>query len=342
MNIGKIVGRLKNRHGLRVAVKEALDTLPSAVCYFTSSGTVKLCNSAMYGLFRKIAQCDLQSLAELNDALDGCDQTTGIIRDGNVFLFPDGTAWQYSADEVKTVKGEVYTEAVFCDVTELYEKRQELKKQSRELKKMYRELKNLSDNVLEMTREQEILNLKSRLHDQMNMGVASIRQILRQDTTSEENAAAVMQFRRAIQVLQEENAYPQDDVAEFIRDAEVSGIHVEITGSLPEDENQLHLLLPVMREACVNAARHADASVLYVAAEQTEAAVTLRITNDGKKPAGEITPRGGLADLGEMIAGAGGRMEIRSQPAFLLTVTLPAGRREKKQEVPYDKGTCDR
>ena len=99
-------------------------------------------------------------------------------------------------------------------MTELYEKQQELKCQSRELKKMYRELKVLSENVLEMTREQEILNLKTRLHDQMNMGVAAIRQILRQSTTSEENAAAVAQFRRAIQVLREENVYPQDDVVE--------------------------------------------------------------------------------------------------------------------------------
>lgn len=332
MRVGNLAGRIRSKRQLRIAVKEALDTLPSAVCYFTSKGTVKLCNTAMYDLFRKIAQCDLQSLAELNHALEGCDRTTGIMREGNVFLFPDGRAWQYSADTVKTADGESYTEAIFSDVTELYEKQQELKKQSRELKKMYRELKILSGNIMEMTREQEILNLKSRLHDQMNMGVAAIRQILRQNTTSEENAAAVMQFRRAIQVLQEENAYPQDDVAEFIRDAEVSGIQVNITGDLPKEEEMLHLLLPVMREACVNAARHGDATTLYILAEQTEDYITLRITNDGSQPKGEITPRGGLADLSKVIFGAGGRMEIQSQPDFVLTVTLPLGNQEK--EVP--------
>lgn len=334
MNVGTITGRLKDKHALRVAVKEALDTLPSAVCYFTSTGTVKLCNTAMYKLFRKITQCDLQSFAELNEALDGCDKTTGVIRDGNVFLFPDGRAWQYSVGEVKTADGAVYTEAVFSDVTELYEKRRELQQQSRELKKMYQELKTLSANVLEMTREQEILNLKARLHDQMNMGVAAIRQLLRQNNTSKENAAAVMQFRRAIQVLQEENSYPQDDVAEFVRDAAVSGIHVEITGELPKAEEVLHLLLPVMREACVNAARHADASALYIAAEQTETGVTLRITNDGRQPEGTVTPRGGLADLGRSIAKAGGRMEILSQPEFALTVTLPVSTQKTEQEVP--------
>ena len=137
MRIKTFTRRLKNRYKLRVAVKEALDTLPTAVCYFTPSGTVKLCNRAMYALFRRIAQNDLQNFDELQKALDGCDQSTGIIRKGNVFLFPDGRAWKYSAEKVKTADGKLYTETVFSDVTDLYEKQQELKRQSRELKKMY-------------------------------------------------------------------------------------------------------------------------------------------------------------------------------------------------------------
>ena len=323
MNLKELAGRIKKKHALRWAVKEALDTLPSAVCYFTAAGNVKLCNTAMCDLIRKITQNDLQTLDELNEALDSCNQNTGVIREGNLFLFPDGHAWQYSVDKVTAADGRIYTEAVLSDVTELYEKRQKLQRQSRELKKMYRELKILSANVLEMTREEEILNLKSRLHDQMNMGVAAIRQILRQNTTSEENAAAIAQFRRAIQVLQEENAYPQGDIAEFIRDAEVSGIRVEITGDFPEEKEVL--LLPVLREACVNAARHADASVLYITAERKSNAMRLLLTNDGRQPQQEVIPRGGLVDLGRMLAEAGGKIEIQSQPQFLLTVTLPIG-----------------
>lgn len=322
MRLRKPARRLREQYELRAAVKEALDTLPTAVCYFTPSGAVKLCNQTMYALFRKLAQSDLQSFFELQAALDGCDAATGIIRDGNVFLFPDGRAWQYTAGAVQTADGQVYTEAVLSEVTALYEKRLELKRQSRELKKMYRELKSLSENAREAAREQEILRMKSRLHDQMNLGVAAIRRMLR-NAASEENAAAIAQFRRAIQVLREENAAPQGDLAELIQDAAVSGIQIHIIGELPKAAR--NSLLPALREACVNAARHADATALYVAAEQSENAVTLRMTNDGKPPAGEVVPRGGLADLKRLLAAAGGSMEIRSQPAFSLTVTLPAG-----------------
>lgn len=330
----KLMTRLGERYRLRRAVREALDTLPSAVCFFTATGTIKLCNTAMYRLFRTLAQRDLQSLGELEEALAGCGESTGVIRDGSVYLFPDGSAWQYSARQIQTADGTVYTEAVFSEVTRLYEKQRELRQQSEKLKKMYRELKALSENVLEMTREQEILNLKTRLHDQMNMGVAAIRQILRQQTTSEENAAAVLRFRRAIQVLREESADPRgrEDVAEFLRDAAVSGVRVELTGQLPEQERPSRLLLRVLREACVNAARHGDATLLSAGLESTAEAVTLCVTNNGRQPEGPVIPRGGLADLDRAIRAAGGSLRLQWQPAFALTVTLPLGKEE--QEVP--------
>lgn len=331
MKKGNLAGRIETKYRLRNAVKEALDTLPSAVCYFTPLGTVKLCNTAMYQLVQEITGRDLQSLDELHEALGTCSETTDIVRDGKVFLFPDGRAWQYSSEEVVTAEGDAYAEVVLSDVTALYQKRCELQQQSSELKEMYRQLKVLSANVLEMTREQEILNLKSRLHDQMNMGVAAIRQIARQDEGQsgglkenlEENRAAIRQFRRAIQVLREETAYPQGDIAEFIKDAKVSGIRVEIVGDFPKESELLSVLLPVLREACVNAARHADASVLHVEATCADGSATLVITNDGRQPTCEVVPRGGLAYLGGVVAAAGGTLEIASQPAFSLTITLP-------------------
>lgn len=328
--------RRRGEHLSRNSVKQAMDTLPSAVCYFAPSGAVKLCNLQMHRLFYRLAQNELQTLDELTQGLSECDSKSGIVRlsdQRQTYLFPDGKVWRYSQTEV-VADGVTYTEALFSDVTELYEKNLELQQQTKQLKKISRDLKQLSDNVQKLTKEREVLAAKTKLHDQMGAGLIAIRQILRQNTTSKENAAAVTQFRRAIQILQEENAYPQDDVAEFIRDAAVSGIHVEITGELPQEEELLHLLLPVMREACVNAARHADASALYVTAEQTEDAVILHIGNDGKQPEGEIVPRGGLADHRKYIMEAGGSMEIQSQPAFMLTVTLPAGKQEKNQEVP--------
>lgn len=317
----------------RNSVKQAMDMFPCVVCYFAPSGAVKLCNLQMHRLFHYLAQKELQTLNDLTQALSECDNQNGIIRfsdERQTYLFPDGKVWRYSQSEV-VAEGITYTEAVFSDVTELYEKNLELQRQTTQLEKIALDIKHLSDNVQTLAKEREILTAKSKLHDQMGSGLLAIRRILRQKATSEENAAAVMQFRRAIQILQKENSRPQNDVTEFIQDAAVSGINVKITGELPKDKEQLHLLLAMMREACVNAARHADATALYVESEQTTDLVILRITNDGKQPEDEVVPRGGLADYRKRITQAGGSMEIRSHPNFLLTVTLPAEKRREEE-----------
>lgn len=317
--------RRRDDHLDRNCVKQAMDLFPCAVCYFAPSGDVKLCNLQMHRLFHRLAQKELQTLTDLTQALRDCDERSGIIRLSDVrqtYLFPDGKVWRYSQSEI-TANGKIYTEALFADVTELYEKNLELHRQTAQLQKIAEELKQLSENVQTLADERETLTAKTKLHDSMGSGLLAVRRILQQKTDSAENDAAVTQFRRAVAVLQEENSSPQYDVTEFIQNAAVSGIRVEITGELPKRKDTLRLLLPILREACVNAARHADATALYVTAEQTAEAYVLRIGNDGKQPEGEVIPRGGLADLGKRMAEVGGSMDIQTQPEFVLTVILP-------------------
>lgn len=325
--------RRRDAHLSRNCIKQAMDLFPCAVCYFSPSGDVKLCNLQMHRLFHRLAQKELQTLTDLTQALGDCDERSGIIRLSDVrqtYLFPDGKVWRYSQSEI-TANGKVYTEALFADVTELYEKNLELHRQTAQLQKISEELKQLSENVQTLAEERETLTAKTKLHDSMGSGLLAVRRILQQKTDSTENAAAVMQFRRAVAILQEENSSPQYDVTEFIRNAAVSGIRVEIAGELPKEKALLRLILPILREACVNAARHADATALYVAAKQTAGAYVLHIGNDGRQPEGEVIPRGGLADLGKRMAEAGGSMDIQSQPDFMLTVTLPTENKTEEE-----------
>ena len=341
MKLSEKIQKMKEDYALRLAVKQGLDTLPAAVCYFRPNGTIKLCNSAMYSLFRQMTQRDLQSYYELKEAMNNCEASAGIQHEGNLYHFPDRKVWAYSEEQVTTADGIVYTESVFNDVSNLYEKQKELKQQSVELQRMYRELKQLGDNIQDAAREQEIFNMKSLLHDQMNMGVTAIRQMLAHDGMTAENKEAIAQFRSAIRVLQQENAPPQDAVAEFMHDASVAGIQVIISGTLPTSQHELQLLLPVMREAAVNAARHADASRLYVNVEWKPEELVVQLRNDGRKPEKEVMPRGGLADLKKMIARSSGTMAVQSLPEFVLTVTLPVPYGKAEQGEKYDQGARD-
>lgn len=124
---------------------------------------------------------DLQTLDEFDAAIAACGEKSGIVRgedDSSTLIFPNGSVWKYSRSEITADNGKSYTEILFTEITELYQKRQELKRQSSDLKVIYSEIKRLSDNVLEMTREKEILTSKTMLHDRMGVGIAAVKQIL--------------------------------------------------------------------------------------------------------------------------------------------------------------------
>ena len=319
--------RLKRQELSRDSVKQAIDLLPSGICYFTPSGSVKLCNMQMHILFRTLSQSDLQTLTELQDALAHCDAGSGVIRlshERQTYLFPDGKAWRYRQNVVTDEDGAVYTETIFSDMTELYHKKLELKEQIKQLNAISRELKLLSDNVLILTREKEVLSAKTKLHDYMGAGLIAMRQILRHNQT-EEAANAIELLRQAVSAIKNDNTYPQgrSELDGFMHDAEAIGIKVNLSGELPEQEELRCVMILAMRECLTNSVRHAGATALHVAVEKNGDSISMKITNDGKAPETEVVPKGGLHNLYRHIADCGGTMEIQWKPVFVLTVVLP-------------------
>ena len=319
--------RLKRQELSRDSVKQAMDLLPSGICYFTPSGSVKLCNMQMHILFRTLSQSDLQTLPELQDALAHCDAGSGVIRlshERQTYLFPDGKAWRYRQNVVTDEDGAVYTETIFSDMTELYHKKLELKEQIKQLNAISRELKLLSDNVLILTREKEVLSAKTKLHDYMGAGLIAMRQILRHNQT-EEAANAIELLRQAVSAIKNDNTYPQgrSELDGFMHDAEAIGIKVNLSGELPEQEELRCVMILAMRECLTNSVRHAGATALHVAVEKNGDSFSMKITNDGKAPETEVVPKGGLHNLYRHIADCGGTMEIQWKPVFVLTVVLP-------------------
>ena len=148
------------------------------------------------------------TLDELHETLRHPQNVTAAGNMGNTWLFPDGRCWLYAETTVPGCDGAQYTEAIFSDVTELYGRQQELLAQTEQLRAMRREIKNLSDNVLEMTQEKEILSFKVRLHDQMGYGLAAVRQCLLQQQPPAETDLALRQLEKAVQLFDRDNTAP--------------------------------------------------------------------------------------------------------------------------------------
>ena len=314
--------RLGRKRGLRrSAVREALDNLPSGVCFFDCRGVVTLCNRQMYRLVYALTGRDLQSLYEFRAMLNS-DPVSGV-RDGSVFVLADGSAWRFSEAVVTDAGGAVYTQALASDVSELYRRQEELRRDNRALEETAQRLRRLSANVVAVTREEEILRMKMRVHDDIGRSLLATRQLLQQRRpTAELDLGA---WKNAISLLRGDGGETgeKDAMAQLLEAAAGIGVTISTDGELPADRKAAYLLITAMRECATNAARHAGGTEMYVRICSGGGKATAVLTNNGAAPDGEIKEGGGLSSLRARIEAAGGAMRVVSSPAFELTVSVP-------------------
>lgn len=305
------------------AVKEAFDNLPSGICFFNQNGTVTLCNYQMYRVFYALTGKDLQSLPELREVINRpVDESH---RDHDVFLLDDGSAWRFAQERITARDGNTYTQVTASNVTELYRRQKELERDNQKLEEDAERIRRLSSDIIALIREEEILNMKMRVHDDIGRSVIATRRFLQQGRPMEE--LDLTAWKNAVRLLKHETEHSveQDAVAELMNAAYGIGIQVCIDGSFPENTAAKEIILSVIRECMTNAVRHAGAKELYVRLACGGHTASVSVTNNGAAPDGEIVEGGGLTSLRILVKKSGGTMEVRSTPEFELTVSVPVG-----------------
>lgn len=311
---------IKNLH----SVKEALDNLPNAIGYYDSYGMLKLYNRRMSALYYMLANEELQDLAEFKRRLAHLSERDGVKcmpESPNHYLFPDDTVWKYSEARIDMGEDIFYTEIIFSEVTQLYQKQEELKAQAIELEKIALKLSRLSENVLLLTKEEEVLEAKTRLHDEMGAALVAARQGLVHSNQPDIAASAIEMFKKAVKAIKNDNEYEarRGSLAELTEDAETIGMRLEVEGRLPGNSREDEVFISAIREGMTNAVRHAGADLLSIRMRDRR----ITITNNGQAPVGEIVPRGGLLNLKHRAEALGATMALQSVPKFELTIRLP-------------------
>ena len=97
--------RLKRRHFGFNVIKESFDQLPTATCFFDSTGGVVLCNRRMYELSQYLLHSSIQYLAEAEQALASPpDGVVPIAHAENTYQFPDQTILKKGSSRIVTKK----------------------------------------------------------------------------------------------------------------------------------------------------------------------------------------------------------------------------------------------
>lgn len=310
---------------LRNAVKEAFDNLPSGICFFDKNGILVLCNRKMYSLILEFTGKDPQNLKELRELLG--NSTNVVQRENSVYLAEDGTAWCFAQEQIRMHEGETYTEITASDVTELYRKTKVLEQNNRTLAEYGQRLRCLSADILSVTREEEILKMKMRIHDDIGRSMIATRLFLQENRPIDELDLTV--WKNAVQLLKHEAEEPDEINARKSLESAGYGIGIQLCmdGMLPENR-AADILTAAIRESMTNAVRHANAKALYVHLENDGEIVTAVITDNGGAPVSGIVPGGGLTSLRFRVESYGGTMQIEVSPQFKLVISVPLNREE--------------
>lgn len=324
-----LLGETKHRKTINnTSIKEAFDNLPTGVCFFNESGLPVLCNPAMHRFSFAVCDKDVQFITDLECCLaKEFIPPTDAQKDGKVFILPNGDAWHLEKRIFTHDSGNIYTQYNAINVTDLHENRVELQQENEQLRKVQADLQRLSANVVAVTREEEVLNTKMRVHDEMGRCLVAAQAYLKEDYTESIPDSVATSWQRAVSMLKYNNDTPDEDMLLQIRKTcEFVKLGFVQTGELPKEESTAYILTCAVRECVTNAVRYAGATELYADFTESETEATVTVTNNGAPPDCEIVEGGGLSTLRRRVERAGGTMTVRSLPKFQLTVTAPKGK----------------
>lgn len=306
-------------------IKESFDNLPTGVCFFDSRGLIRLINKQMLAIGCVLLDGGFQSLWELRAALLSPPECVRVLDPGkNLFRFPGNVVLRFEEKQVTDGKKNLFTQATFADVSELVARQKELKEENERLENANRRAKQLYDNMAGIVREEEILSMKMRVHDDIGHSILSARRALLSDASIEEIRSSASVWERSIELLYHANNMPDetDDLESVKERAAALGVSVITGGDFPADAAARRIFTLAVRECVTNCVRHAGGTKVFAFAFSENGCNKLKITNNGAPPEGEIAEGGGLSALRRRIEKGGGTMEIKSFPFFELCVTL--------------------
>ncbi len=311
------------------AIQESLDNLPTGIGFFDKNGMPKLMNRRMYGICRTLAGRDIQNDIELKAALRNPFPSQAVY-DSNfgVYCFKDGSIWKIS-EEAVTVDEEKYHQFLASEVSELYRSKLLLEQENQKLQEMATAMKELSRNVAKLTREEETLRMKMRIHDKLGYSVLRAKRMLMGESEGDEDDFLI-QWKQTLHLINKDNeSMEREESQGLVREragalgVEVFYIYEEDAGRKWQETHLVQVMDEILLEALSNCVKHGEAKKLYVKLEERHREWICKITDDGHKAVRKIKEGGGLFGIKKKVEAVGGTLKVCGMPEFSMTIIFP-------------------
>lgn len=305
------------------SMKESLDYLLDGVCFARMDGTPLLVNEQMNKLCTKLFNCSITNAKLFWDLLT---ETSKEPKKTVIKKIQNEGYWEFQF-KILQVDSFKICEITACNITKVYLLKQELEQRIQVLHRINERLLNFGKEMETVTREQEILNAKIKVHNDVGRTLLASQVYLEQPVEERNRKELLALLNYVISVMKHEAVSDEDDDWKaFLQMADAMSVKVVLKGKLPNNKKIRQIFLVAFRECLTNTVKHAKGCHLMIHILKESPFIIVKITNDGMVPNKEIKETGGLKNLRCMIESMNGKMAITSVPNFCMEVVFDEGR----------------
>jgi|GEM_PF-2437249 Signal transduction histidine kinase len=287
----------------RLSIKEGIDMMTDGLAFDDSRGKRILVNRSMDNVLIRLGDEDHEKIKT---------------RKGFIARFEHDT-WEFSDTEL-VINKKKYIQHLAADITEEDALNRNLEHYNESLRQMNEHLQWMADNVEKIREEEEILAMKSKVHDILGQRLSIVHQVIVNSGEGLIDAAELrpMLIGMTDDIREDGKMDESDHLREIVEAFSFSGMQIILYGHLTGNEDTDAVIVRMIREAATNALRHAGAKKLFVFIKSSGSSAEVRITNDGARPEDNIKEGSGLQGIRRRVNEAGGVFEVISSPVFML------------------------
>ncbi len=313
---------MSNRNKYKRQVKEGIDNLPTGLIFAKTNGVIILANKKMYDIYNIITAEIPQNCYVFWDKLYEENEHIRVLDDSEkpIIVINDELVYTFSMDKFYLNEQELL-QLKAIDITQLHSVNLDLVEKNKKLKELREKIISMKNNLENITREEEMIDAKLKIHRSMGTSLSSVRRYLI-DKEGDLNKS-LKTWRKSVELLNKDDEFFETNEFDSLVDAANSiGIELEFKGEMPE-ARFYKAIIWTARECLINAAIHGQASKMLIGFTESIDAYNIVFSNNGLKPSEEIEDGGGFRAIREVLAEYNGDFEIKLKDDFSLILNLP-------------------
>lgn len=304
------------------SIRDGIDCLPEGVCFYSANLVPRMVNRTMFNLCHELTGSDMVNGRYFENVIRNSENAVRVSDDTTIVRFPDGRCFSFTAKDVESEEYGVLRQIIAPDITKLDTTRRELERSNERLKELNDRVLEFGKTTVATTIQQEILNHKIKVHNNLGELLAKTSVALQSDDFDPDAMAAT--WKKDLKLFSDTAPEQEMDQYEVMKKAAADvGFGLVISGTLPEEPAVKKAVASAIHQCMTNTVFHAKGKNLFVNATENNGRLKVSFTNDGAPPTPDIVEGTGLKDIRKMTDDAGGIMNVSTVPVFRLELDFP-------------------